>query len=35
VYRTHPFSMQRAKSLDTWYADADGYEQIMARTARP
>jgi Zn-dependent protease with chaperone function len=35
VYRTHPFSMQRAKSLDTWYADADGYEQVMARTLRP
>ena len=32
VYRTHPFSMQRAKSLSAWHAD--GYEEIMARTAR-
>jgi Zn-dependent protease with chaperone function len=33
VYRTHPFSMQRAKSLSGWHAE--GYDQIMARTARP
>ncbi len=32
VYRTHPFSMQRAKSLDSWHAS--GYEEIMARRAR-
>jgi Zn-dependent protease with chaperone function len=34
IYRTHPFSMQRAKSLNSWFVE--GYEEIMARrTLRP
>lgn len=34
VYRTHPFSMQRANSLNSWFAD--GYDDVMARrTLRP
>jgi Zn-dependent protease with chaperone function len=34
VYRTHPFAMQRAKSLGSWYYE--GYEELMARrTLRP
>ena len=32
LYRTHPFAMQRAKTLDTWHLD--GYEDLMARRAR-
>lgn len=31
LYRTHPFAMQRAKTLDLWHAD--GYEELMARRA--
>jgi len=31
LYRTHPFAMQRAKTLDTWHRD--GYEELMARRA--
>src|SRR4051812_24553957 len=29
--RTHPFAMQRAKTLDAWHRD--GYEELMARRA--
>jgi Zn-dependent protease with chaperone function len=29
--RTHPFAMQRAKTLNTWHSD--GYEELMARRA--
>jgi len=29
--RTHPFAMQRAKTLNSWHAD--GYEELMARRA--
>jgi Zn-dependent protease with chaperone function len=31
LYRTHPFAMQRAKTLDAWHRD--GYEELMARRA--
>jgi Zn-dependent protease with chaperone function len=31
LYRTHPFAMQRAKTLQTWFLD--GYEELMARRA--
>lgn len=31
LYRTHPFAMQRAKTLDGWHRD--GYEELMARRA--
>src|SRR5262249_32037965 len=31
VYRTHPFAMQRANSLATWFTS--GYEEVMARRA--
>jgi Zn-dependent protease with chaperone function len=29
LYRTHPFALQRAKTLDTWFSE--GYEELMAR----
>lgn len=32
LYRTHPFSMERAQQLNIWYAE--GYEEIMARHTR-
>lgn len=31
LYRTHPFAMQRAKALNTWFTE--GYEELMARRA--
>jgi Zn-dependent protease with chaperone function len=31
LYRTHPFALQRAKMLDTWFSE--GYEELMARRA--
>jgi len=31
LYRTHPFAMQRAKALGSWYTE--GYEELMARRA--
>lgn len=31
LYRTHPFAMQRAKTLDVWHRD--GYEELLARWA--
>lgn len=34
LYRTHPFSMERAQVLNAWYAD--GYDELMAQhTSRP
>jgi Zn-dependent protease with chaperone function len=31
LYRTHPFAMQRAKALNSWFTE--GYEELMARRA--
>jgi Zn-dependent protease with chaperone function len=31
LYRTHPFAMQRAKTLNSWLVE--GYEELMARRA--
>jgi len=31
LYRTHPFAMQRAKALSSWFVE--GYEELMARRA--
>jgi len=31
LYRTHPFAMQRAKTLNSWFVE--GYEELMARRA--
>lgn len=31
LYRTHPFALQRAKALSTWFTE--GYEDLMARRA--
>ena len=31
LYRTHPFAMQRAKALNSWFTS--GYEELMARRA--
>lgn len=31
LYRTHPFAMQRAKTLSSWFVE--GYEELMARRA--
>jgi Zn-dependent protease with chaperone function len=34
LYRTHPFAMQRANALNSWFVE--GYEELMARrTLRP
>jgi Zn-dependent protease with chaperone function len=30
LYRTHPFSMQRAKELNVWFSES--YDELMART---
>lgn len=31
LYRTHPFALQRTKTLDVWHRD--GYDELMARRA--
>ena len=31
VFRTHPFSMERAKELDVWFLE--GYPDLMTRRA--
>jgi Zn-dependent protease with chaperone function len=34
LYRTHPFSMERAHALNVWYSE--GYDELMSRwTSRP
>ena len=32
LWRTHPFALQRAKEIDTWYGD--GYGELMERRTR-